>query len=300
MANTDQLFRFTFDDLPIRGQWVRLKSVLDAANAHHDYPEPIQRQLAEQLAAVAMFADTLKIDGSVALQSRGQGKIVRSLAECRNQTDLRAIAHLRETPLAPNGSQLTDWLGQGQLALTLIPELNSAQTYQGMIELLHPDLQGNLEHYFMQSEQLPTRIFFAHTSGSTTGLLLQRLPDEDLSHEVATQVWEDAWQTMEIILGTLTQAELAELSPEIFLRRIFAEFPCRLHPPRSLAYRCTCSRAKTDRTLRAFEYAELQEILSERGNIEVDCEFCGCRYRYDAVDVDNLIHDGQKGDSTVH
>lgn len=300
MAPTDQLFRFTFDDLPIRGQWVRLGSVLTHANAHHNYPAPIQRLLAEQLAAVAMFADTLKIEGSVALQSRGQANIVRSLAECRNQTDLRAIAHLREATQAPDGTQLTDWLGEGQLALTLIPQLNAAQTYQGMIELIHPNLEGSLEHYFMQSEQLPTRIFFAHTTDSTTGLLLQRLPDEDLSHEVATQIWEDAWQTMEVLVSTLTSTELAQLPPETFLRRIFAEFPCRLHAPRSLAYRCTCTRAKTDRTLRAFEYAELQEILAEQGNIEVNCEFCGNRYTYDAVDVEQLIHNGHRGDTTLH
>ncbi|NKC00580.1 MAG: redox-regulated molecular chaperone Hsp33 [Pseudomonadales bacterium] len=300
----DQLIRFTFDELPIRGQWVRLERVLADANAHHNYPLPIKSLLAEQLAAVAMFADTLKMNGSVALQSRGEGRLIRSLAECREQENLRAIAHLREQvedqASVPQAAHLNDWLGSGQLALTLIPELHSAQTYQGMIELAHPDLEGNLEHYFHQSEQLPTRLFFAHSPTATTGLLLQRLPDDDLGHEIASQTWEDAWETIQVLIATLTLEELAALPPEQFLRRFFSEFPCRLHPPRHLRYQCTCTRTKTDNTLRAFAQEELQEILTERGSIDVDCEFCGARYTYDAVDVAALERDGTTGSKTVH
>ncbi len=303
---SDQLVRFTFDDLPIRGQWVRLEAVLTEANAHHDYPQPIKTLLAEQLAAVALFADTLKMNGSVALQSRGGERLVRSLAECREQENLRAIAHLREhsedqaANLGTGESDLKDWLAGGQLALTLIPELQGPQTYQGIIELLHPGLEANIEHYFQQSEQLPTRLFFSHNRATTTGLLLQRLPDDDLGHDIATQAWEDAWETIQVLIATLTLEELAELPPEQFLRQFFSEFPCRLYPTRSLRYQCTCTRAKTDNTLRTFAQEELEEIIAERGAIDVNCEFCGARYTYDPVDVAALEQDRTTGSNTVH
>lgn len=300
VPNTDQVYRFTFDDLPIRGQWVRLKDVLSSTYAHHEYPAAIRQLLAEQLASVSMFADTLKIEGSVALQSRGEGRLMRSLAECRSQHLLRAIAHIRDQDDTPPEADLTAWLGRGQLALTLIPELQSAQTYQGMIELTHSDLATDLEQYFLQSEQLPTRIFFAHHAQTITGLLLQRLPDTDLGHEISTQEWEEAWSTMAMILGTLTSEELATLAPERFLKRMFNEFPCRLQPPRSLQYKCTCSRQKTDRTLLTFSAEELHELIDERSRIDVDCEFCGARYEYDAVDVDHLLLNGSQGSTTVH
>ena len=289
----DQLYRFTFDHLPIRGQWVRLQQVIADANANHTYPEAIQVLLAEQLAAVAMFADTLKMEGSVALQSRGEGALIRSLAECRSQHLLRAIAHLREDADQPSKPAMTAWLQTGQLALTLIPEANDTrsapQAYQGMIELSADALADNLEHYFMQSEQLPTRLFFAHGDNAITGLLLQRLPDSDLGHEISTQEWQEAWSTIEILADTLTTDELTSLGPEQFLHRLFNEFPCRLHPPRDLRYKCTCSRAKTDRTLATFPAEELRTLIAEQNKIDVDCEFCGARYGYDAIDVEQLI-----------
>ena len=297
---SDQLLRFTFDHLPIRGQWVRLDQVISDANQHHDYPGPIQRLLAEQLSAVSMFADTLKMEGSVALQSRGEGALIRSLAECRSQHLLRAIAHTRDEQKQPESAAMTEWLAKGQLALTLIPDLEGTQTYQGMVELIEPELTKNLEQYFMQSEQLPTKLFFAHQGSIVTGLLLQRLPDADLSHEISTQEWEEAWATIEVLADTLTTDELGNLAPEQFLHRLFNEFPCRLHPPRHLKYECTCSRIKTDRTLATFPAKDLRDLIAERDQIDVDCEFCGARYSYDAVDVEQLILNGNDGTGSIH
>jgi hypothetical protein len=34
---------------------------------------------------------------------------------------------------------------------------------------------------------------------------------------------------------------------------------------------------------------DLQALLIERGEITVDCEFCGKRYRYAQADVDRVI-----------
>ncbi len=92
----DILHRFSFADLPIRGQWVRLEKALGLTTVQRDYPYALQSLLNEMLAAVAMVADNLKFDGAVALQSRGSGVLRRSLAECRNQGLLRGIMHLDE------------------------------------------------------------------------------------------------------------------------------------------------------------------------------------------------------------
>ena len=91
----DQLYRVTFVDFPVRGQWVRLKRTIADAHAVRSYPAAITDLLNQMFAAVAMFADNLKFEGAVALQSRGEGgALIRSLAECRDQQYLRGIAHL--------------------------------------------------------------------------------------------------------------------------------------------------------------------------------------------------------------
>ncbi|MEM9620838.1 MAG: Hsp33 family molecular chaperone HslO [Pseudomonadota bacterium] len=303
----DVLHRFSFDQLPVRGQWVRLHGVLADAFAHKTYPDQVRSLLGQMFAAVAMFADNLKFDGAVALQSKGGGAIRQTLAECREHQFIRGIAHLRDNFSIPTAAaDLNAWLGAGaergsqaQLALSLIPAAEAKQTtYQAFVPLNQASLAANLEDYFATSEQLPTRLFFTPADSSTdtvTGLLLQRLPSPDLASEVELASFDDAWETLETLANTLTMQELAALSARQLLSRLFAEFECRLHAGQVLSYRCTCSREKTDRTLGVFDPEELEEILAERGHIHVDCEFCGKRYEYDQVDVRQLAHGSPAG-----
>lgn len=286
---------------------MRLETSLMQATAHRTYPAPIRDLLAKMFAAVAMFADNLKFEGAIALQSRGTGALIRSLAECREQRYLRGIAHLADnvqsdtTPADltidsndPGAMDLAAWLRgpdgrSGQLALSLIPS-NTEQPYQGLIELSSNSLEANLETYFERSEQLPTQIVFSVTPQSVTGMLLQRLPSRDKAQEIELDGDVDAWETIKMLAKTVTAGELGELEPERLLHRLFHEYPCRLHEPRTLAYKCSCSRAKSDRTLRIMEAAELETILREDGEILVDCEFCAQQYRYDALDIEQIQH----------
>ena len=137
LSRQDCLHRFTFENYPVRGQWVRLTDTIRAANAVREYPEAIKNLLNQMLAAVAMFADNLKFEGAVSLQSRGHGALIRSLAECREQKYLRCIAHLDEARAVPaHDNDLAAWLGDGQLALSLIPPADSQQVpYQGLVAL---------------------------------------------------------------------------------------------------------------------------------------------------------------------
>ena len=294
--STDQpssnlLHRFTFEHLPVRGQWVRLTETVAAANQSKTYPAEIRDLLNQMFAAVAMFADNLKFDGAVALQSKGSGALIRSLAECRQQQYLRGIAHLDDQVAAPDAmDNLAAWLGQGQLALSLIPPADSDQVpYQGMVALEHASLSENLETYLLNSEQLPSRLYLASSPTSVTGLLLQRLPSSDSATEISMAAEDEAWHSIVTLADTVTTEELLSLTATQLLRRLFAEYPCRLYPARTLSYRCSCSRQKSDRTLRILDAEEIKSLLEELGEIHVDCEFCGTRYAYDAVDIGELL-----------
>ncbi len=300
----DCLHRFTFENIPVRGQWVRLCDSVAAAEAAKQYPPAIKRLLNQMFAAVAMFADNLKFQGAVALQSKGDGALIRSLAECREQTYLRGIAHLDENiPPPANPENLADWLHNGQLALSLIPPADTQQApYQGLVPLQQATLSANLETYLQQSEQLPSRMYLTESQDGVTGLLLQRLPSPDLASDMTLQAEEEAWHSILALADTVTEQELATLPPQEMLQRLFAEYPCRLFPARKLSFRCSCSRAKSDRTLRVLGADDLQALLEELGRIDVDCEFCGARYSYDAVDIGQLLGSSASppDDDTVH
>lgn len=293
----DVIHRFSFAAGPVRGQWVRLEDVLSEVESHQDYPGNVAGVLAEMLAAVALVADGIKFEGAVTLQSRGPGPLTTVLAECRSRHLLRGIARWAEQPPLPESESLQALLGNGQLALSLIPE-RADQPYQGMVGITDQHLAGNLERYFQESEQLPTLLRFARDGTSVTGLLLQRLPDEDHATEIEMDQGDEFWEEIGILTATLTDAELAALDPDVLLSRLYAEHVLTLQPPRSLAFQCTCSRVKTRDTLQAFSREELLELLEEDippkapGEILVTCEICGASERFDAFDVHMIFEPG--------
>ena len=297
----DIIHRFSFAAAPIRGQWVRLDRTLHDVFDGRGYPAPVEMLLAEMLAAVSLAADGIKFQGAVALQARGDGPVTTVLAECRAQHLLRGIGRWHtDTPLEGTPAGLTDLLGDGQMVLSLVPDADArgdVNTYQGIVALTDGSLAANLERYFENSEQLPTQLRIAYDGNRVTGLLLQRLPAPPTASEMALEQHESLWREAVLLLGTLTETELARWSVEDLLRRLFHEHTLTLQPGRALQFSCTCSRARTDRMLSALPKQELVDLLAERGSVEVTCEVCGAQYRYDGFDTLALF---EPGPSAVH
>jgi molecular chaperone Hsp33 len=302
--SSDVIHRFSFANAPIRGQWVRLSDSLAEAFRRQPHPEPGRRLLGEMLAAVTLMADGIKFQGAVALQSRGNGPVGTALAECRHRHLLRGIVRWNE-PGESDGSlptnaghlgnepALSSLLGEGQMAISLIPDAErspDAASYQGIVALTGDSLARNLEEYFANSEQLPTRLFMAFEDDRVTGLLLQRLPLADESAEMTVSLRDDLWREVELLAETVTPEELAQLPIEDLLYRLFHEHAVTVHPGRNLEFSCTCSRERAERMLQVLPKEEIIELLDSQGMVDVTCEVCGAKYEFDRVDT-HLIYE---------
>ncbi|MFL6651132.1 MAG: Hsp33 family molecular chaperone HslO, partial [Sulfurifustaceae bacterium] len=63
----------------------------------------------------------------------------------------------------------------------------------------------------------------------------------------------------------------------------------RLFARQPLAFRCSCSRERVEAVLRMLGKNQIDSILEERGNVDVDCEFCGAHYEFDSIDAAQLF-----------
>jgi len=95
------------------------------------------------------------------------------------------------------------------------------------------------------------------------------------------------------LAATLMRSELLTLNADTVLRRLFWEerlvrFELRsgISGPR---FFCSCSRERVGTMLKGLGRAEIDSILEEQGKVEIGCEFCGAKYRYDPVDVGELF-----------
>jgi molecular chaperone Hsp33 len=277
MIDRDSLRRFVFENSQVRGQMVHLDASWRAVLDRHSYPPPVRDLLGQAMAAAALLIATLKMEGTLTLQVRGDGPVSMLVVQATSGRTLRGLAHSRaDVEAAP----MQTLFGAAQLVITIDPE-QSRERYQGIVEIKGETLADALASYFAESEQLATRLWLAVDERQAAGLLLQALPgtDED----------PDAWQRAVHLASTLRDAELLGLSAQQLLHRLYHEEDIRLYESLPMSFRCSCSRARIETVLRGLGYDEVQGILRDEGVIGVDCEFCNQHYDFDAVDAERLF-----------
>lgn len=287
----NELHKFLFEGLPVRGMLVRLtEGWRELLRRRGDaWPPPVRSLLGEMTAAATLMQAGIRFDGALVLQVFGDGPVKLAVAEVQPELAFRATATLVGDVLdgAPL-HELLDLHGKGRCAITLAPRepRPGQQPYQSVVPLRAPSgepLAGvaqAIEHYMLQSEQLATRLVLAANDEVAAGLLVQRLP---------VQGDDESWHRIAALAATLGRDELLALDPPTLLRRLFWQEDVRRYEPLSPRFACTCSRERVRRMLLGLGPDEVASILAERGEVEIGCEFCGLQYRFDQVDVGELF-----------
>lgn len=313
-----ELHKFLFEGLPVRGMvvrltdaWVEILRRRASSPSTGAYPEAVQELLGEMSAAGVLMQSNIKFDGALVLQIFGDGPVKVAVVEVQSDLSLRSTATLAgDVPAQATLSQMVNVDNKGRCAITLEPQTKfpGQQPYQGVVPL-HGDhneklekLSSVLEHYMLQSEQLDTTLVLAANDKVAAGLLIQRMPrkgEGNLAAGKADQANEDEigvnedYNRISILASSLTRDELLTLDVDTILRRLFWEEKLlRFTPEEGVSgprFACNCSRERVAKMIRGLGADEAAEILQERTNIEVGCEFCGTQYRFDAVDVAQIF-----------
>ncbi|MBV6659274.1 MAG: Hsp33 family molecular chaperone HslO, partial [Devosiaceae bacterium] len=232
-TDDDFVIPFAVEPLDVRGRVIRLGGELDGILARHDYPEPVSKLLAEMVAFTLLLGTALKFDGRFIVQAQGDGPVSLLVVDFQTPDGVRAMARFDETRLnemvaagEPSSAQL---LGTGHLALT-VDQGAHMQRYQGVVAMQGDSLEQMAEAYFLQSEQIPTRVRLA--VGQTVergdkgvahwragGILAQYLPQDGSALPVrdlhpgddpnaadgaaGLDAMPDRWREAEAILGTV-------------------------------------------------------------------------------------------------
>jgi len=290
---TDQIQRFLFDNTNVRGELVTLEQAYAEVLDRHAYPPAVNHLLGELLAAVALLTDTVKLDGTLSIEVRGNGALALLMAESNPGGELRAIARMAEDAAIPDESAgFRELVGEGQIMITLDPR--EGHRYQGIVALDRDSLADCLADYFAQSEQLPTRLWLAADGLRAGGLLLQRMPDESQNQDL------DAWERSVHLAATVKQEELLGLAPEALLQRLYHEETVRIFPPKALRFGCTCSRERIADALVTLGAEELRDVVAEQGGIETQCHFCHTRYAFSEEEVEALLAGASEPPATLH
>ena len=281
-ASLDSAVGFALPSRHARGRLVRLGPVLEEILSAHDYPAPIAHVLGEALVLTALLGATLKeAGGQLTLQAQTEGGAVDLLVcdylggELRGYVrhDPARIGELGTTPTLP------ELFGKGYLAITFDQALSN-ERYQGIVPLEGESLAEAAEHFFSQSEQIPSlvRIAVGDSGRIAGGILLQHLPEGEEGRErLHTRLDHPEWDHVRILGETIRAGELTDpaLPLEDLLWRLFHdEEEVRILSTTPLVRGCRCNAEHVRSVLARFAPAERAEMADEVGNIGVDCEFC--------------------------
>ncbi|MBL6852181.1 MAG: Hsp33 family molecular chaperone HslO [Alphaproteobacteria bacterium] len=293
----DFVLPFDLPDVGLRGRLVRLEAAATQALGAHALPERAGRMAGEMLALSAILGTSLKLDGRLTIQTKSDGPLDLVTADYYGAQHgrpigLRGYGQLdtaRFATLDPNAGFDT-LVGDGMLAITIEPRAGG-QTYQGVVELNPAGIAASAEHYFSQSEQLPTVLKLAaaplylpgrkEPTWRAGGIMLQATPD-------GAGEGGDDWERLSGFLATVEDMELldTELAAERLLWRLFHEDETRVLPFERVEFRCGCDTGRIATVLKSYPMKERQGLADPDGMIRARCEFCGKVHEVDPKALD--------------
>jgi molecular chaperone Hsp33 len=284
----DFVLPFELEDAGLRGRLVRLDAVSTRALSAHPLPEPGQRVLAEALGLSALLGSSLRFEGRLSLQLKGDGPLNLLATDYFAGGGLRGYARLDEKRFADQGrpEEFAKLVGGGVLAITIEPK-KGAQPYQGLVPLSAAGLSASAETYFAQSEQLPTMLRLSagpiYRWGAGHGwragaFMIQAVPGKQADSTEAS----DDWRRIALFLKTLEDYELLDtgVTAESVLWRLFHDDEVRVRASQPLRFECSCRAENIRSVLRAYSVEELKDLPDPDGIIRTRCEFCGTVYEF--------------------
>ena len=286
----DQLNRYLFDNIHVRGELVQATQAYQEITANHDYPQPVQHLLGELLVATAMLTALLKFEGTIAVQLQGNGPMPLAVVNGNDQQQLRGVA--RVTGEITTSDLIELFERKGYMVITITP--TTGERYQGIVALDKPTLGECLEAYFLQSEQLKTHFWLHVDDNNAAGIMIQALPSDPDQQDVTA----DDYSHLQQLTATIKSQELFELEANDVLNRLYHQEEVRIFEPQDLTYLCGCSKERSASAIISIGREEAESILAELEQIEMHCDYCNTKYQFNSDDIANLFNDPD--DNQVH
>lgn len=219
-----------------------------------------------------------KTPSRLLLEARGDGPILRVLAEADDQGNLRGLVGDGKisVPNWPDGK-----LGVGRAVgrgnLRVMREYVGGGTYHSQVALVSGEIGQDVAAYLEQSEQIRSAVLlgvFAKPEGiaAAGGIVIEVLPG---AKESCLTLLEKNLAALPGVSHLLEVGGIEEL-----VATVLAGLDREVRASTGLRYRCRCSRERLRDHLELLAPEELATLLSEGGTIDADCVFCAECHRF--------------------
>lgn len=271
--------------------------VQEALDIHKCSPTAISA-FGRLLSASVMMGATLKGDDVLTLRTLTDGPLSTMVATI-NKDGVKGYVSNPEAdlPAKENGQpDVQNLVGRG--TLNVIKDLGLKEPYVGISTINSGEIAYDIAYYYVTSEQTPTVIALGvdleneTTVRSAGGYMLQLLPDAEESFIVELERKIGAIRGVtELFKGGMNLESMLHLlyddmndeNPETLIESY------EVLEEKEIKYNCNCDRDKFYRGVITLGKTQLEEILSEKGEVEAECHFCGKRYSFKREDLGEVL-----------
>ena len=270
MSSRDSALRAITDDGAFRVMTVRTTETVRASAAAQRATGPVAGVYAELLTGAILVRETMAPDLRVQAILQGRNRKSRMVADVHPGGDTRGLVQL-----AQGDPELA--LGDGAV-LQMMRTLNDGSLHQGIVEV--PEQGGvsaGLMRYMQASEQVVSMIAVGCVleAGELTGAagyIVQLLP------EVAPgplMVMTERLADFESI-DRLIRRGAAE--PDVLLGELLHGMAYTQVGSTPLRFHCPCSAARVAASLATLPRADIEEFITDRRMLDIECDYCGKDY----------------------
>ena len=172
--------------------------------------------------------------------------------------------------------------------ITVIKDLGLKEPYTGKCQLVSGEIAEDFAYYFTASEQSPSAValgVLVDKTGVKTagGIFIQPMPG---CNDMVITMLED------ICTNFVNFSSLLEkMSVDEIIDYYFGHFDVKKLPPIVPKFECDCSRELIERVIMTIGKKDAYDIIDKDKKIEVGCQFCNTKYRFDRDDIDRIFAD---------
>ena len=261
--------------------------VEEARKRHDSYPVATAG-LGRTMTAALLLAANLKTDESITVRIAGDGPLGEIVADAHESGIVRGYVknpHL-DLPLKNGKLDVGSAVGEGHIFVTRFTGLK--QPFTGSSELVSGEIAEDVTNYLLVSEQTPSSVALGVlvepdlTVGAAGGFMIQALPDAE--DEVLSQIEENI-RTLPPVSQLIREGKDAAA----IIKMIFAQLPVTLYEEIPVEFKCPCSHERIQDVLVSLGAEEIKDILTNDGQAEVCCHFCGEKHQFTKEDLENVM-----------
>lgn len=268
----------------LRWAVVDLTAVVQEARDRRDLGPVATAALGRSMAGAALLLRlATKTPSRLVMEVRGDGPILRVLAEADQQGNLRGLVGDERVDV-PHYENMKLAVGRavGKGFLRVLREFEGGGAYHSQVALVSGEIGDDVAHYLEQSEQTRSAVLLG-VLGKPTGVAAAG----GMIVEVLPGAAEDVIGCLESNIGGIRGiSELLEEggTPHV-VETVLAGLDREVKEITPMQYRCRCSRERLLQHLVLLSEEDREYLRREDGTIDADCVFCGTHYLFTADDL---------------